>query len=178
MPRQPKLTDLQLVLLSHAVASDSRSVMPLPDSVTDRTRADREFKALLKRGMLAEAETTHADQSWRGDGDLLFALTITDAGLAAIALGEVAEAGGGGSTSEVSDTASAPPATPRTTSKIAYVVKLLKRGEGATLAELVAATDWQPHTTRAALTGLRKKGHVISKAERDGVPCYRITGFA
>ena len=29
------------------------------------------------------------------------------------------------------------------------------------LAELVAATGWLPHTTRAALTGLRKRGYAV-----------------
>ena len=30
-----------------------------------------------------------------------------------------------------------------------------------TLAELIAATGWLPHTTRAALTGLRKRGYAV-----------------
>ena len=34
--------------------------------------------------------------------------------------------------------------------KIAQVIELLQRGDGATLAELVAATGWLPHTTRGA----------------------------
>jgi DNA-binding IclR family transcriptional regulator len=54
------------------------------------------------------------------------------------------------------------------------VLGLLQREEGATLAELVAATGWQPHTTRAALTGLRHKGHLIEKWQRDGATTYRI----
>ncbi|HKX80142.1 MAG TPA: DUF3489 domain-containing protein [Novosphingobium sp.] len=39
---------------------------------------------------------------------------------------------------------------------------------------MVDATGWLPHTTRAALTGLRKKGHVIEKSKRDDVTCYRV----
>lgn len=62
---------------------------------------------------------------------------------------------------------------PRQT-KSAAVIALLQRSGGATLAELVTATSWQPHTTRAALTGLKKKGHIIEKAKRDDVTCYRI----
>lgn len=62
--------------------------------------------------------------------------------------------------------------------KIDTVIALLRRDEGATLAELMDATGWQPHSTRAALTGLRKKGHVIEKTKRDEVTCYRITGAA
>ena len=53
------------------------------------------------------------------------------------------------------------PTSPRGGTKIAQVIELLQRGDGATLAELVAATGWLPHTTRAALTGLRKRGYAL-----------------
>ena len=58
--------------------------------------------------------------------------------------------------------------------KSAAVLTLLQRDQGATLAEIVAATDWQPHTTRAMLTGLRKKGHAIERRKRDDVTCYHL----
>ena len=61
-----------------------------------------------------------------------------------------------------------------TGSKSAAVVALLERESGATLAELIGATGWLPHTTRAALTGLRKKGHVIERSKRGEETCYRI----
>lgn len=67
---------------------------------------------------------------------------------------------------------------PRAPSKIAAVIALLEREQGATLAEMVAATGWLPHTTRAALTGLKKKGHVITKDKRGNVTCYRIAKTA
>jgi hypothetical protein len=54
------------------------------------------------------------------------------------------------------------------------VVALLEREQGATLAEMVEATGWLPHTTRAALTGLRKKGRAIAKTKRGDATCYRI----
>lgn len=47
--------------------------------------------------------------------------------------------------------------TSRTT-KSAAVTKLLSRNKGATLGETMAITRWQPHSTRALLTELRKKG--------------------
>ena len=71
--------------------------------------------------------------------------------------------------------AGAPESAPRTPSKIAIVVGLLERPSGASLDELVSATGWLPHTTRAALTGLRKKGHDVSSAKADGMRTYRIT---
>ena len=46
--------------------------------------------------------------------------------------------------------------TPRAGSKLARVIDLLQRSDGATILDLVEATGWMPHSTRAALTGLRK----------------------
>jgi len=63
---------------------------------------------------------------------------------------------------------------PERQSKIDGVTGLLRREEGATLAEIVELTGWQPHTARAALTGLRKKGHAIERTQRDEASCYRI----
>ena len=63
-------------------------------------------------------------------------------------------------------------------SKISGVIGLLERSEGATLNEMVTATGWLAHTTRAALTGLKKKGHVISRGKRGDVTCYFIPASA
>ena len=60
------------------------------------------------------------------------------------------------------------------TSKIEKVLNLLRRGQGASLTEMVKVTGWLPHSTRAALTGLRKKGHAIGKTSRDGVTIYSV----
>ena len=64
----------------------------------------------------------------------------------------------------------------RPASKISLVIRLLERVEGASLVEMVSATAWLPHTTRAALTGLKKKGKVITKGKRGDVTCYFIAG--
>ena len=59
--------------------------------------------------------------------------------------------------------------------KQALVLGLLQRKQGASLAELVEATGWLPHTTRAALTRLRQGGHDLQKEKRDtGETAYRI----
>lgn len=51
--------------------------------------------------------------------------------------------------------------------KSAAVEQLLTREEGASLHELTAATGWQPHSCRAFLTGLRKKGWAIEREKRE-----------
>ena len=53
------------------------------------------------------------------------------------------------------------------------LVALLVRDEGATLDQMIAATGWLPHTTRAALTGLRKVGYAIDSDKVDGIRTYR-----
>ena len=59
--------------------------------------------------------------------------------------------------------------------KKALVLTLLARDEGATLAELIAATGWLPHTTRAALSRIRSGGQPLAKAARqDATTAYRI----
>ena len=60
-------------------------------------------------------------------------------------------------------------------SKAAALLEMLEREDGATLEQMVKATAWQPHTTRAALTGLKKKGYTIERSQRDGASVYRVT---
>ena len=52
----------------------------------------------------------------------------------------------------------------------------LSRDRGATIDELTAATGWLPHTTRAALTRLRKRGFGLErfKGETGGASIYRL----
>lgn len=60
-------------------------------------------------------------------------------------------------------------------SRLTQIVALLSRAQGASLAELTAATGWQPHSVRGALAGaLKRKGHVILSEKVDGVRRYRI----
>ena len=60
-------------------------------------------------------------------------------------------------------------------SKADTVQKLLGRAKGASIAEITAATGWQPHSARAFLTGLRKKDITILRESRtDGETAYRI----
>ncbi len=53
------------------------------------------------------------------------------------------------------------------------LVTLLVRDEGATLDQMIALTGWLPHTTRAALTGLKKLGYAVDSDKIDGVRTYR-----
>ena len=69
--------------------------------------------------------------------------------------------------------ATAPATASKTPSKQQLLANLLLRDQGATLDEMIAATGWLPRTTRAALTGLKKKGYALSSDKVDGVRTYR-----
>ena len=62
---------------------------------------------------------------------------------------------------------------PKRATKSDLIIAMLSKAEGATLDELAAATSWLPHTTRAALTGLKKKGHTVIGEKHEGVRRYR-----
>ena len=65
--------------------------------------------------------------------------------------------------------------TAKPNTKVSQVLDLLQRREGATLDQLVEATGWLPHTTRAALTGLKKKGHAVTSDRAEGeARVYRV----
>lgn len=62
---------------------------------------------------------------------------------------------------------------PKRPSKNVLLADLLIRESGATLDEMIATTGWLPHTTRAAITGLKKTGYAISSDKVDSVRTYR-----
>jgi Protein of unknown function (DUF3489) len=85
--------------------------------------------------------------------------------------------------------ASAAKSTPRAGTKQARMIEMLKRPEGATVEQIAAATGWQHHTIRGAISGaLKKKLDLTVEATRtpvlgpDGTAAkgsatvYRITG--
>jgi hypothetical protein len=74
---------------------------------------------------------------------------------------------------EIQSGAIAKLAPQRTDTKQAKVVELLQREQGATIAEMQASTGWLSHTTRAVLTGIRKRGATIEKTKVNGVTRYK-----
>ena len=66
------------------------------------------------------------------------------------------------------------PLQPQRRTKQALLLELVSREGGATLDELTAATGWLPHTVRAAITGLRKRGHDVKRERVDGVSHYTV----
>ena len=69
---------------------------------------------------------------------------------------------------------------PRAGSKQAQVIDLFRRAEGATVAEVIAATGWQPHTVRGIVSGTLKKklGLTVTSAKEERGRVYRIAAQA
>ena len=149
---------------------------------------------LVAAGLAKETKAKPGAHVWRRDDATgqAYALKVTAAGLKAIAV-EAAEPAveiSPPATSEVPTNlrdheaavenvaGSMAIAMPREGSKLAAVVDLLRREDGATVDQVAAAMGWLPHTTRAALTGLRKRGFGIDrrKAKDQRAGAYVIVG--
>jgi len=193
-----KFNDTQLMLLSAALQRDDRYLVPPP--YAKRGQAQRAAAKLLEAGLIKEIKAKAGVPVWRRDEETgqLYSLKLSATGAKAIAVSEETPPGGdreqrsdnptdrvdanpdGSQSLAPIDVGASPvaptPTAPRGGTKIAQVIELLRRSNGATLDELVAATGWLPHTTRAALTGLRKRGYAvgIDRAEKARGSVYRI----
>ncbi|MCZ8149821.1 MAG: DUF3489 domain-containing protein [Roseomonas sp.] len=58
------------------------------------------------------------------------------------------------------------PRKPREGTKQEQVLAMLRRPEGATVAQIADATGWAQHTVRGFFAGLKKKGHAVEVLER------------
>jgi Protein of unknown function (DUF3489) len=68
-------------------------------------------------------------------------------------------------------------ATPKT--KLGRLEGMLRRTEGATIAQIAKALDWQMHSVRGAISGSLKKKQgltVVAEKAADGERVYRIAG--
>jgi hypothetical protein len=179
-----KLSDTQLLVLSNAAQREDHVVV-LPKNLKGGAAA-KVIKPLLSKGLLKEVQAKPGMPAWRRDDKegRSYALVITNAGGKAINV----ELDSGTSTQSDGKAPAEWPvassrkrsgksgsATPREGSKLASVIGLLRAPGGATLDGLVKVTGWLPHTTRAALTGLRKRGYEIDRKRKDGQTTYRIT---
>ena len=177
-----KLSNAHLLLLSSASQRPDRKV-DRPEAMNERTYV-RAVNSLVKQGLLARAGagSGSTDMADIGEGS---ALTITDAGLSAIGVSaepepavapRTAKGSGRRRRTEVPVLEPEPAAMEiRPGTKRAQIIALMSRRQGATLEDLIAATGWLPHTTRAALTGLRQSGLQLDRSrDEEGRAVYRI----
>ena len=159
-------SDTQSLILSRAASRPGNLALPLPEGLVGAA-AKMVVGKMIARGWLEEVEANlrRGEPMWRETGDGHgTTLIATEAGLEAIGIEPVV----------VSAVASARKAKPkpgqaqtpddvakpvaiRPGTKQAQIIAMLQRPEGATVAEIVAATSWQAHTARGAISGAIKK---------------------
>lgn len=163
------LSDTQAILLASAAQRTNGSVLPLPGSIKPGGGASKAIGVILKYKLAEERQTTDTTAVHRRDGDLSFGIFITDAGMATIGVDQAAPA-------SEAETARSPATAvvAKAPSKIATMLEMLTREDGTPVSAIIEATGWLPHTIRAAITGLRKKGHDIERIKRDDATCYRL----
>ena len=76
---------------------------------------------------------------------------------------------------KLKDAKQASKTAPKAEKKTDKLIALLQRQGGASVVTITEATGWLPHSARAMLTGLRKKGFMLDKAKVDGTIHYAIT---
>jgi hypothetical protein len=188
-----KLTDTQLSMLSNAVARDD-GIAVVPPKMS-KAAASKVGASLVARKLMREARSKPGMPVWReGEDGRPISLIITRAGRDATGVEEdgpaearrpsnkeAGEKGAATAENRSRDRSGAKTsidgcaASPRAGTKQALVIEMLCAKKGATLNALVEATGWLPHTTRAALTGLRKRGFSIERRREEGSDSiYRI----
>jgi hypothetical protein len=130
--------------------------------------AHKVVNALIGKGLLKELQASHklGDPVWRDGGDGRdLRLIVTNTGLAAI--GIEAEPQKTKAPKPELKSASAERKT-REGTKQTLVIEMLRRPEGATIAEIVEATGWQSHTVRGVMAGaLKRKLGLVINSEMD-----------
>jgi len=211
-----KLSDTQAVILSAASQRADLSVLPLPETLKLAGGAlTKVMESLRNRGLIRVVQTEPKRVVITSEGMAAIGVAEDEANTAPTpadgTAGEIpAETPGAEGQPELtgSDTAVKPakrkakakaakpgtaaPAdkpTPRAGTKQALLIELLKRPEGATVEQIAAATGWQHHTIRGAISGALKKKLGLTVAAirirevgpnktgaRGSTTVYRITG--
>ncbi len=193
-----KLTDAQRVILAAAAARESGLVLPLPASLgNNRGTLGVILKSLLARDLVTERPILPEEELWRDTAELgRTTLVISMGGLKAIGIDpiehviresnstllvdethETASTGRLGGSIEPVKGDIAASSLPKESTKLGALIAALRRPEGATIAELMAATGWQAHSVRGAISGNLKKKlklEVVSEVLDGRGRVYRI----
>ena len=188
------ITDNQRTVLQAAANSANLIAWPVPQKLGLNSGSSTiVVKGLLKKGLLEERHALGDDATWREDDDgRKLTVVITKSGMAAIGMLSLDEARqepdtGDAAHSDAAESTNTPavtanldqPRMPRAGSKLAILVALLSREEGATVEEMVGATGWQTHSVRGIMSGalVKKFGlRIVSEKVEGRGRVYRVAG--
>lgn len=136
----PKLSPAQSLLLRTAARRVDGRVMP-PDTLHGGARV-KVLTALLQRGWIEPADGGHV---------------MTDAGYAAIGQQRPTPPDDVQPMDAIDDLQLLEGISIRPGTKLAALVMVLRRPQGATSLQLMLVTGWQPHTVRGVISGMLRK---------------------
>ena len=174
-----KLTETQTIILNAGAQRPDNIAMPLPKGLAGAA-AKMVVTKMIERGWLQEVDANlgRNEPLWRETGDGHgTTLLVTDAGLLAIGLEPVVVKTVTGIHDNATEVMKPTVPTPRAGTNQATLIAMLRAPDGATMEAIIAATGWQAHTARGAMSGAlgKKLGlDVTSKKEGDGARVYRI----
>ena len=161
-----QLTTTQLAVLTHAHEHTEGKIDWFPDTVKGGAR-QKVLDGLANRGLI-----TSKHNNWFVSAAGYEALGLPRKGPVTLqALDAVIEA------ASVSSDEPAKIARTRDNSQQAQVIALLRRPEGATIAQICILTGWQAHTVRGTLAGTFKKKlslEITSTKETGAERVYKV----
>lgn len=167
-----RLTETQSIILSAGAQRAGNIAMPLPKGLHGAA-AKKVVTMMIARGWLDEvdADIRKGEPVWRETGDGHgTTLMVTGAGLEAIGFEPVVVKAMAAIRTHATQPLKPKPPTLRAGTKQAMLIAMLQRPEGASIAEIIAATGWQAHTVRGAISGAlgKKLGLVVTSAKEEG----------
>ena len=165
-----QLTPSQQLILNHAATNAQGKLDWFPDNIKGGARK-KVIDGLFNRALITPSGT-----DWIVAAEGYDALGLPRPAPVTLADPEIEAA-----VSAIEATAKAEAPKPRTrdNSKQAQVIAMLKRPEGATIAQICEATSWQAHTVRGTFAGAFKKKlglDVTSTKDQGAERVYRIVG--
>jgi hypothetical protein len=166
MTMTTQLTPSQQLILHHAAQSADGKLDWFPANIKGGARK-KVHESLRNRALI-----TALDDDWFVSAEGYEALGMQRRGPVTLAALDAVI-----STAEAAQPSDTPKPRTRDNSKQAQVIAMLKRPEGATIAQICEATGWQAHTVRGTLAGALKKRlglTIVSDKPQGGERVYRI----
>jgi len=166
-----KLTETQTIILSAGAQRPENIALPLPKGLAGAA-AKMAVTKMIEHGWLQEVDANlrRNEPLWRETGDGHgTTLVVTEAGLLAIGIEPVVVKTVVAIREHAAKTPSPKLPTQRAGTKQAQVIAMLQRHEGATIAEIVAATSWQAHSARGVISGVlgKRLGLIVTSANEE-----------